>query len=138
MSNDKKISITDIILDLGKKSADGQDIDLGKIQNCYNKVLEVVGSKYKDESKRILESMLSKMKESLQDAKSKHEFIDETRAKSLAYGGEILMANIMSIILKSHEIKSKSVELENWPIITDNNIESVSYTHLTLPTIYFV
>ena len=36
----------------------------------------------------------------LQDAKSKHEFIDETRAKSLAYGGEILMANIMSIILK--------------------------------------
>ena len=127
MSNDKKISITDIILDLGKKSADGQDIDLGKIQNCYNKVLEVVGSKYKDESKRILESMLSKMKESLQDAKSKHEFIDETRAKSLAYGGEILMANIMSIILKSHEIKSKSVELENWPIITDNNIESTNF-----------
>ena len=127
MSNDKKISITDIILDLGKKSADGQDIDLGKIQNCYNKVLEVVGPKYKDESKRILESMLSKMKESLQDAKSKHEFIDETRAKSLAYGGEILMANIMSIILKSHEIKSKSVELENWPIITDNNIESTNF-----------
>ena len=131
MSNDKKISITDIILDLGKKSADGQDIDLGKIQNCYNKVLEVVVSKYKDESKRILESMLSKMKESLQDAKSKHEFIDETRAKSLAYGGEILMANIMSLILKSHEIKSESINLENWPI-------TVSYTHQTLPTTHYV
>ena len=127
MSNDKKISITDIILDLGRRSADGQDIDLGKIQDCYNKILEIVGSKYKEESKKILDSMLSKMKQSLEDAKSKHEFIDETRAKSLAYGGEILMANIMSFILKSHEIKSESINLENWPIITDNNIESTNF-----------
>jgi len=127
MSNNKKISITDVILDLGKKSADGQDVNLGKIQDCYNKVIEIVGPKHKDESNRILEVMLSKMKESLQNAKSKHEFIDETRAKSLAYGGEILMANIMSLILKSHEIKSESIELENWPIITDNNIESTNF-----------
>jgi len=127
MSNDKKISITDIILDLGKKSADGQDIELGKIQNCYNKILEIITTENKDESTKILESMLSKMRESLNDAKSKHEFIDETRAKSLAYGGEILMSNIMSLILKSHEIKSESIELENWPIITDDNIESTNF-----------
>jgi len=127
MSNGKKTSITDIILDLGKKSADGQDIDLGKIQNCYNKILEIITVENKDESKKILESMLSKMKESLNDAKSKREFIDETRAKSLAYGGEILMSNIMSLILKSHEIKSESIELENWPIITDDNIESTNF-----------
>jgi len=127
MSNDKKISITDIILDLGRRSADGQDIDLGKIQDCYDKILEIVGSEHKDKAKRILESMLLKMKESLQDAKSKREFIDETRAKSLAYGGEILMANIMSLILESNKIKSNSIELENWPIITDNNIESTNF-----------
>ena len=127
MFNDKKTSITDIILDLGKKSADGQDIDLGNIQNCYNKILEIITDKDKGESKKILESMLSKMRESLNDAKSKHEFIDETRAKSLAYGGEILMSNIMSLILKSHEIKSESIELENWPIITDDNIESTNF-----------
>ena len=127
MFNDKKTSITDIILDLGKKSADGQDIDLGNIQNCYNKILEIITTENKDESTKILESMLSKMRESLNDAKSKHEFIDETRAKSLAYGGEILMSNIMSLILKSHEIKSESIELENWPIITDDNIESTNF-----------
>ena len=127
MSNDKKISITDIILDLGKKSADGQDIDLGKIQNCYNKILEIITTENKDESTKILESMLSKMRESLNDAKSKHEFIDETRSKSLAYGGEVLMANIMNLILKSHEMKSESIELENWPIITDDNIESTNF-----------
>jgi len=126
MSNDKKTSITDIILDLGKKSAAGQDVDLGKIQNCYNKILEIT-VKNKDESKKILESMLSKMRESLNDAKSKHEFIDETRSKSLAYGGEVLMANIMNLILKSHEMKSESIELENWPIITDDNIESTNF-----------
>ena len=59
ISNDKKISITDIILDLGKKSADGQDVDLGKIQNCYNKILEIITDNGKDESKEILELMLS-------------------------------------------------------------------------------
>ena len=127
VSNDKKVSITDVILDLGKKSANGEDTNLEKIRNCYDKILEVVGLKYKDESKNIVELMLSKMKESLDDAKSNHEFIDEIRAKSLAYGGEILMANIMSLILKSHEIKSESIDLENWPIITDDNIESTNF-----------
>ena len=58
MFNDKKTSITDIILDLGKKSADGQDIDLGNIQNCYNKILEIITTENKDESTKILESML--------------------------------------------------------------------------------
>ena len=127
VSNDKKVSITDVILDLGKKSANGEDTNLEKIRNCYDKILEVVELKYKDESKNIVELMLSKMKESLDDAKSNHEFIDEIRAKSLAYGGEILMANIMSLILKSHEIKSESIDLENWPIITDDNIESTNF-----------
>ena len=127
MLNDKKTSITDVILGLGKKFAAGQDAELGKIQDCYSRILELVSSEHKDESKKNIESMLSKMKDALDDAKSNHEFVDENRAKSLAYGGEILMGNIMSLILKSHKIKSESIGLENWPIITDNNIESTNF-----------
>ncbi len=46
---------------------------------------------------------------------------------SLAYSGEILMSYVMEYILQSQGIKSKSVKLENWPIITDNNIEYTNF-----------
>ena len=59
-------------------------------------------------------------------AKNK-EFADETRSKILAFSGEIIMSQIMEYILKSHSIKSQFVGLEDWPIITDNNIESTNF-----------
>ena len=33
----------------------------------------------------------------------------------------------MEYVLLSHGVKSKAVGLENWPIITDNNIESTNF-----------
>jgi len=59
----------------------------------------------------------------------KKEFSDEIRSKTLAYSGEILMSYVMEYILQSQGIRSKAVRLENWPIITDNNIE---YTNFVL------
>jgi aspartate kinase len=45
----------------------------------------------------------------------------------LAFSGEILMAHVMNFILKSNGITSDTVNYENWPIITDNNIESTNF-----------
>ena len=59
-------------------------------------------------------------------AKNK-EFADETRSKTLAFSGEIIMSQMMEYVLKSHNIKSQFVGLEDWPIITDNNIESTNF-----------
>ena len=47
--------------------------------------------------------------------------------KTLAFSGEILMSNIMQYILQSQGMKSKAVGLDNWPIITDGNIESTNF-----------
>ena len=60
-------------------------------------------------------------------ASSKSEFLDEIRSKALAFSGEVLMAHVLNLILKSNGIKSDSVGLEDWPIITDNNIESTNF-----------
>jgi len=57
----------------------------------------------------------------------KKEFADEVRSKTLAYSGEILMSYVMEYILQSQGIKSKVVGLDNWPIITDGNIESTNF-----------
>ena len=67
--------------------------------------------------------MLTNVSLSLEDAKKSGEFIDETRARALAYSGEILMSHVLNYILKSNDIKSESITLDDWPIITDNNIE---------------
>ena len=37
------------------------------------------------------------------------------------------MSYVMDCILKSQGIKSEAVKLENWPIITDSNIESTNF-----------
>ena len=37
------------------------------------------------------------------------------------------MSYVMEYVLLSHGVKSKAVGLENWPIITDNNIESTNF-----------
>ena len=42
-------------------------------------------------------------------------------------GGCAGMSYVMEYILRSQGIKSKSVKLENWPIITDNNIEYTNF-----------
>ena len=37
------------------------------------------------------------------------------------------MSHVMNFLLKSNGIKSESVSLDDWPIITDNNIESTNF-----------
>jgi len=70
---------------------------------------------------------LDKVRIELEKAMEKKEFADEIRSKTLAYSGEILMSYVMEYILQSQGIKSKVVGLDNWPIITDSNIESTNF-----------
>ena len=134
----KRTSLTDVALELGDRAKDGKISDLIILRKTYEKILELVSSEFQDNCKMIINDCLDKVRIELEKAMEKKEFSDEIRSKTLAYSGEILMSYVMEYILQSQGIKSKAVKLENWPIITDNNIESVSYTHLTLPTILLV
>ena len=75
----------------------------------------------------IITSFLEKAQKSIDEAREKREFADEIRSKALAFSGELLMGNVMNFILKSNGIISGSVPYDNWPIITDNNIESTNF-----------
>ena len=81
----------------------------------------------KEECQKKIDEMLSLALKSLQDANEQGKFEDEVRAKALAYSGEVLMSHVMNFLLKSNGIKSESVSLDDWPIITDNNIESTNF-----------
>ena len=123
----KSKSLTDIVLNQGTKAEAGESSNLDEVRNAYSKILELVSSEFRGECKITVDSFLEKAQHSLDLAKQKGEFADEIRSNALAFSGEILMSHVMNFILKSQGIKSDSVEFDNWPIVTDNNIESTNF-----------
>jgi aspartate kinase len=87
----------------------------------------LVSAENKEICQQIIKSFLGKAQNALDVAAEKKEFADETRSQALAFTGEILMSHVMKFILKSNAITCDTVNYENWPIITDNNIESTNF-----------
>ena len=123
----KNRSLTDVALELGSKAEEGNMSDLIILRKTYEKILELVNSEFQDKCRAIIDDCLGKVKLELETVIKKKEFADEVRSKTLAFSGEILMSYVMEYVLLSHGVKSKAVGLENWPIITDNNIESTNF-----------
>jgi len=123
----RRTSLTDVVLQLGNRAKEGRTSDLIILKKTYEKILELVSSEFQDECKKIIDDCLDKVRIELEKAMEKKEFSDEIRSKTLAYSGEILMSYVMEYILQSQGIRSKAVRLENWPIITDNNIEYTNF-----------
>jgi len=120
----KMRSLTDVILEQGKNAENGINPSLDIVKSAYQKILEMVSSENKQDCKNIIDSHLEKAQKALDDAFANKEFADEIRSRALAFSGEILMSHVMNHILRSNSIKSDAVGFDDWPIITDNNIES--------------
>ena len=127
MVEGEKISLTDVMLNLGNNAANGNEVTMEIIEQSYSKILEMVSEKYKLECKKIIDEMLGLAAKSLTCAHIEGKFEDELRAKTLAYSGEVLMSHVLNYILRSNDIMSDSITLDDWPIITDNNIESTNF-----------
>ncbi len=123
----KTRSLTDIVLDLGRKAEGGEEPNLDEVKYAYEKILELVSSDYQEDCKKVIQSNLDNAKKALDEAMQRREFADEIRSRALAYSGEILMSHVMHYIMKGQGIKSKAVDLDIWPIITDHNIESTNF-----------
>ena len=123
----KRRSLTDVALELGRRAEEGKVSDLIILRKTYEKILELVSSEFQEKCRTIIDDCLDKVRIELEKAMAKKEFADEVRSKTLAFSGEILMSNIMQYILQSQGMKSKVVGLDNWPIITDGNIESTNF-----------
>lgn len=127
MQNGKKHSLTDVILEQGRNAEKGIKANLDAVKSCYQKILELVDSKNKEGCQKTINLFLKKAENALDDAIEKKEFADEIRSRALAFSGEILMSHVMNYILRSNGIRSDAVDYDNWPIITDNNIESTNF-----------
>ncbi len=125
--DEKKRSLTDVILEQGKNAEDGKTPSLDIVRSTYQKILEMVNSENKDNCQNSIDSHLAKAQKALDEAFENKEFVEEVRSRALAFAGEILMSHVMNYILRSNGIKSEAIGFDDWPIITDNNIESTNF-----------
>jgi len=125
--NEKKSSLTDIILEQGRNAEKGNKATLDVVRTCYQKILEFVNIENKEKCQKTIDLFLKKAENALNEAFEKREFAEEIRSRSLAFSGEILMSHVMNYILRSNGIKTDAVSFEDWPIITDHNIESTNF-----------
>jgi Aspartokinases len=125
--NEKKCSLTDIILEQGRNAENGITPSLDIVKSTYQKILEMVDDKNKENCKKTIDFHLEKAQKALDEALKNKEFANETRSQALAFSGEILMSHVMNHILKSNSVTSEAVEFESWPIVTDNNIEFTNF-----------
>ncbi len=127
MHNEKKRSLTDVVLEQGKNAENGIAPTLEIVKLTYQKILELINSENKQSCKDAIDSHLEKAQKALDEALESKEFVDEVRSRALAFSGEILMSHVMNYILRSNEVKTDSVDFDDWPIITDSNIESTNF-----------
>jgi len=115
----KQRSLTDIALEVGQIAERGGNAGVEELRKPYLKILELIDKRFQDDCKRTIDSFL--------EALQKREFANQTRAKVLAYSGEILISYVMNYVLRSSGIRSDVVSFDIWPIITDKNIESANF-----------
>jgi len=123
----KRRSLTDVILEQGKNAENGIKPSLDIVKTCYQKIIQLVNEENKENCQNTINVHLEKSQKALEDALQNKEFADETRSRALAFSGEILMSHVMNHVLRSNNIKTDAVEFDDWPIITDNNIESTNF-----------
>ena len=127
MYNEKRRSLTDIVLEQGRNAENGISPSLDIVKSTYQKILEKVDENNKENCKKTIDYHLEKAQSALDKAYNNKEFANEVRSKALAFSGEILMSHVMNHILRSNDIKTDAVKFDDWPIITDKNIEFTNF-----------
>ena len=127
MHDGKMRSLTDVVLEQGRNAESEINPSLDIVKSTYQKILEMINSENKEGCKNTIDSHLEKAQKALDEAFRNKEFADEIRSRALAFSGEILMSHVMNYVLRSNGIKTDAVKFDNWPIITDNNIESTNF-----------
>jgi len=125
--DEKKRSLTDVVLEQGRNAENGEKPSLDIVKSTYQKILEKVDENNKENCKKTIDYHLEKSQSALDEAYSNKEFANEVRSKALAFSGEILMSHVMNHILRSNGIKAEAVKFDDWPIITDKNIEFTNF-----------
>lgn len=117
----KKTSLTDVVIGMGADP--GSLAGMGHVRNAYEGILRMVSRDLRGQCRAHVDSHLARAREALESG----EFADERRSVALGFSGEILMGGVMDYVLRSGGIDSAAVPFDDWPIVTDSNIEYTNF-----------
>ena len=125
---EKPYSMTDVAIRVGRSYASSNPIEIEVLREVYERIAsEQVSNQYYQEFLAHLDRFYRQVIISLKQAAENRRFVDVIRSRTLAYSGEITMSYLMDYIMRSHGINSDHVDIEKWPIITDDNFEAANF-----------
>jgi len=125
---DKTRSLTDIAIKIGKSYAESRPVDIEILREVYQNIAsKYINETYRKEFLPILDGLYRQVIISLKQAMEYKRFVDVTRARVLAYSGEIATSYAMDYVMRSSSINSSHADLNSWPIITDDNFEGANF-----------
>lgn len=125
---DKLSSMTDVAIHIGKNYAQSNPIEIDVLREVYENIAsknlsQEYQKKFSDEINRFHKEVIISLKQTAENRR----FVDVTRSRTLAYSGEVPMSYLMDYALRSKDIKSDHANIEQWPIITDDNFEAANF-----------
>jgi aspartate kinase len=121
-------SMTDVAIKVGRSYASSIPIEIEVLREVYERIAtDYVSEKFRDDFLKNLDKFYRQVIISLKQATENKRFVDVTRSRTLAYSGEITMSYLMDYIMRTQGIKSDHVDIEKWPIITDDNFEAANF-----------
>ena len=125
---EKARSMTDVAIKVGKSYASSNPIEIEILREVYERIAaDHVSEKFRDNFLENLEKFYLQVIISLKQAAENKRFVDVVRSRTLAYSGEVTMSYLMDYVMRSYGIKSDHVDIEKWPIITDDNFEAATF-----------
>ena len=125
---DKLSSMTDVAIHIGKNYAQSNPIEIDVLREVYETIASNnLSQEYRKNFSNDIDKFHKQVIVSLKQAAENRRFVDVTRSRTLAYSGEVPMAYLMDYVLRSNQIKSDHVDIEQWPIITDDNFEASNF-----------
>jgi aspartate kinase len=125
---EKVVSMTDVAIKVGRNYASSNPIEIEVLREVYERIAsEYVIKKFHNEFFQHLDKFYHQVIISLKQAAENKRFVDVTRSRTLAYSGEVIISYLMDYIMRSYGIKSDHVNIDKWPIITDDNFEAANF-----------
>src|SRR5881397_952382 len=125
--NGKVSSMTDVAINVGRSYAASTPVEIEVLREVY----ERIASKYvKVGCQEFIDSLDKFYRQviiSLKQAAENRRFVDVIRSRTLAYSGEVTMSYLMDYVMQSAGINSDHVDIQKWPIITDDNFEAANF-----------
>ena len=113
---------TDALIRIGESHAQACALPLGPVFEVYDHLMELyVKGKYIKQARDELANYKALTQATLNAVNKR--FSGNIKARTLTLGGERAMSTLMDYVLKSNDIDSCVLSMEDWPVVTDDNFE---------------